>query len=112
MSAFTPALVTDFEIQRAGQAFGSHGIQLDAEALFHFELVFAAVIARLAVAAGEIAVLAVIRADDPLTFGLEVDGVGRAQSPDQHGGRHSKRHDFFHDFPPLKSMIIKRPAKP
>ena len=107
MIVLAPALVAKFKVQRAGKAFRGHGIQLDTEALLGFEFVFAAVIAGLAVAAGELAVLAIVRADDPLALGLEVDGVGRAQSPDQHGGRHSKRQNFFHDFPPLKSMIIK-----
>ena len=93
---FAPGLVADFKPDRAGQGFGGHGVQLQTHALGSFELVLFLVEAGLAVAAGEVAVLAVVKAHDPLALRLEVDGAGARGSAEHEPGRQQKSSDLFH----------------
>ena len=52
-----------------------------------------------AVAAGEGAVSAVVKAHDPLALGLEVDGAGARGSAEHQAGRQQKSSDLFHGYP-------------
>ena len=97
-----PHLVTDFEEHGTGQGFGSHGIQLQANALGSFEFIFmVAVTAEAGVtsglALGEVAVHAVIEIHDPLALGLEVDSVGTGSHAHHHSGSQSESHKLLHD---------------
>jgi len=95
-----PHLVADFKEHGAGQGFGSHGVHLQAHALGGFKLVLAVfAVASGGIAAGEGAVLAVIKAHDPLTFGLEIDGAGARGSAKHQTGRQQKSSDLFHGYP-------------
>ena len=93
-----PNLVADFEEHGTGQGFGSHGVQLQANALAGFELVFileAGVVGSLALA--EVIVHAVVERHDPLALGLEVDSVGAGSSTQHHSGSQSESHKLLHD---------------
>ena len=101
--AVAPHLVTDFEEHGTGQGFGSHGVQLQANALAGFEFVFIAGGAILitgvtvGLALGEVAVHAVVERHDPLALGLEVDSVGAGSSTQHHSGSQSESHKLLHD---------------
>ena len=101
--AFTPHLVTDFEEHGTGQGFGSHGVQLQANALAGFEFVFIAGGAILitgvtvGLALGEVAVHAVVERHDPLALGLEVDSAGAGSGTQHHSGSQSESHKLLHD---------------
>ena len=77
-AVLAPNLVTDFEEHGTGQGFGSHGVQLQANTLTGFELIFTLVTgAGTAVLVGtEIGMLTIVKRHDPLALGLEVDSVG------------------------------------
>ncbi len=98
-----PHLVTDFEEHGTGQGFGSHGVQLQANTLHGFELIFvladialkASVVGSLAIA--EVAVHAVVERHDPLALGLEVDSVGAGSHAHHHSGSQSESHKLLHD---------------
>ena len=93
-----PHLVTDFEEHGAGQGFGSHGVQLQANALAGFEFVFvleAGVVLGLAFT--KVAVHAVVERHDPLALGLEVDSVGAGSGTQHHSGSQSESHKLLHD---------------
>ena len=93
-----PHLVTDFEEHGAGQSFGSHGVQLQANALAGFEFVFvleAGVVLGLAFT--KVAVHAVVERHDPLALGLEVDSAGAGSGTQHHSGSQSESHKLLHD---------------
>ena len=93
-----PHLVADFEEHGTGQGFGSHGVQLQANALAGFEFVFvleAGVLASLALT--KVTVHAVVERHDPLALGLEVDSVGAGSSTQHHSGSQSESHKLLHD---------------
>ena len=93
-----PNLVTDFKEHGTGQGFGSHGVQLQANALASFEFVFvleAGVLASLALT--KVTVHAVVERHDPLALGLEVDSVGAGSSTQHHSGSQSESHKLLHD---------------
>ena len=93
-----PNLVADFEEHGTGQGFGSHGVQLQANTLAGFELVFilvTRVVGSLALA--KVIVHAVVERHDPLALGLEVDSVGAGSSTQHHSGSQSESHKLLHD---------------
>ena len=99
-----PHLVTDFEEHGTGQGFGSHGVQLQANALGSFEFVFMVTVTAEAgvtsgLALGEVAVHAVVKGHDPLALGLEVDSAGAGGSTQHHSGSQSESHKLLHDIP-------------
>ena len=94
-----PHLVTDFKEHGTGQGFGSHGVQLQANALAGFKFVFILVTGTgLAVLVGtEVGMLTVVKRHDPLALGLEVDSVGAGSSTQHHSGSQSESHKLLHD---------------
>ena len=96
VAGLAPELVADFKVHGAGQGFGGHGVQLQTHALTGFEVVFLVVVAGLALTAGKIAVLAIVKAHDPLAFGLEINGAGAGGNTEHQARRQQKRSDLFH----------------
>ena len=97
-----PHLVTDFEEHGAGQGFGSHGVQLQANTLGSFEFVFVVAVTAVtgvggSLAVTEVAVHAVVEIHDPLALGLEVDSVGAGSHAHHHSGSQSESHKLLHD---------------
>ena len=97
-----PHLVTDFEEHGTGQGFGSHGVQLQADALHGFKFIFLVTVAlETGISGGlavtEVAVHAVVERHDPLALGLEVDSVGAGSSTQHHSGSQSESHKLLHD---------------
>ena len=98
-AVLAPNLVTDFEEHGTGQGFGSHGVQLQANTLTGFELIFTLVTgAGTAVLVGtEIGMLTIVKRRDPLALGLEVDSVGAGSHAHHHSGSQSESHKLLHD---------------
>ena len=67
-----PCSFADFEKDRAGEILRDHSVHLYAQPLLGVEFVLAAVVACLAVAASEVAVLAVVKVHDPFAGNLEI----------------------------------------
>ena len=100
--ALTPKLVAHFEEHGAGQGFGSHGVQLQADALHGFKFIFLVTVAlETGISGGlavtEVAVHAVVEIHDPLALGLEVDSVGAGGGAQHHSGSQSESHKLLHD---------------
>ena len=100
--ALTPKLVAHFEEHGAGQGFGSHGVQLQADALHGFKFIFLVTVAlETGISGGlavtEVAVHAIVEIHDPLALGLEVDSVGAGSGTQHHGGGQSESHKLLHD---------------
>ena len=98
----TPKLVTDFKEHGAGQGFGSHGVQLQADALHGFKFIFLVTVAlETGISGGlavtKVAVHAVVEIHDPLALGLEVDSVGAGGGAQHHSGSQSESHKLLHD---------------
>ena len=98
-AVLAPNLVTHFKEHGTGQGLGSHGVQLQADALAGFELVFVLAEARvvLGLAFTKVAVHAVVERHDPLALGLEVDSAGAGSGTQHHGGGQSESHKLLHD---------------
>ena len=95
--ALAPDLVAHFKDDGTGKAFRGHGVQLQTQALAGLEVVLVALLVTgHAVAAGEGAMLAVIKGHDPLAADLEVDGLGHARGGKQQAGGQEERCDLFH----------------
>ena len=100
--ALTPKLVAHFKEHGAGQGFGSHGVQLQADALHGFKFIFLVTVAlETGISGGlavtEVAVHAIVEIHDPLALGLEVDSVGAGGGAQHHGGGQSESHKLLHD---------------
>ena len=89
-----PYLVPDFKEDRAGQGFGGHGIQLQADTLCGAEGVI-----RMAFRIVHIldkAAVAGAEAHQPFAGGLEVNGLCTGVGGNKQTGRQNQRHDAFH----------------
>ena len=95
----TPVLVADFKIQRTGQGFGSHGIQLHADTLNGGEVV-AVVGLPIILLGGQVGVGGG-KAEQPLALGLEINGAGAGGGTEQHARGQSESHKLLHDLPSL-----------
>ena len=95
-----PGGVADFKVHRAGEGFGSHGVQLQADALAGGEGV---VVGKLLPAAtGDEAALGEAEAHEPLAIGLEIYSRRFAGAADGEAGSQSESHKLLHDIFPLE----------
>ena len=102
-----PGGVADFKVHGAGESFRSDSVQLQADTLTGFKFVFLIVVAGLAVAAGEVAVLTIIKAHDPLALRLEIDSVGAGRHTKHETSRDKECGKLLHDKPSFLSDCTK-----
>ena len=103
LASAAPGGVADFKVHGAGESFRSDSVQLQADTLTGFKFVFLIVVAGLAVAAGEVAVLTIIKAHDPLALRLEIDSVGAGRHTKHETSRDKECGEFLHDKPSFLS---------
>ena len=107
-----PVLGADFKEDRAGQGFGSHGVQLQVHALHGPEFVFGVLLDGIAVTRLVNRVgFAAGKTHQPLAFGLEINGAGARGRAQQHARRQQKRTNTFHVFSFLSFEPCKRLKK-
>ena len=109
---FAPGLIADFKENRAGQGFGSHGVQLQTHALLRAELIrsvlgFDVTFTMLVNRVG----FRHAKTHQPLAFGLEINGAGARGRAQQHARRQQKRTNTFHVFSFLSFEPCKRLKK-
>jgi len=105
IARFAPMLVANFKIHRAGQSFGGHGVQLEADALGSAKLVFG-----IGFGLGSVSISGVLGEDafahaktnQPFALGLEVNGLG----PPGHAHQHAccKQCDHAHLFKAVQTI--------
>ena len=102
-AVLAPALMTDFKEHRAGQGFGSHGVQLQAHTLTGAEHVVGVgvmdtVAHKRLVGHGGVTN---IETELPLTLGLKINSAGTCGSTHHHSSGKRKCGKLFHDIPSL-----------
>ena len=92
-----PDLIADFQGQRTGKRAGGRRLQLQTQTLAGFNIVFPMrAVARGAGTARKSAVLAVVKAHQPLSLYPEIDGGGGRGGGEEQGGGQEEKGQSFH----------------